>query len=542
MILFRDHSSILSRKRVGGLFLFLLLLIGLCIVQKDRILSTVLPQPLFVQAPGMFQEGPASVLLSTPVSGDIFYTTDGSEPSVDSLRYQEPIHAEKPFVLKAAIFQNGKQITRTQTHDIFVGVNHTVPVLSLITEPKNLWDEETGIYVEGKHLNFRQSGEDWERPAELRFYSPNGVREFTQPVAIRLHGNHMRSMPQKSFRIYATDDEGRTKTLKYPLFGPEGNREYETFVLRNGGGDAQRSMLRDPLASQLALEGSSLTALRSRPVVLYLNGEYWGLYFMTERFDDIYFAQKLQVKRQALSVIEVPLDISEKRGQAIAETKGSEDDAKLYNKLLADVRSCGNCDHVARLHGYADIKNLVDYFLFELFFSNIDWPFNNTKIWRYDSTIQSPEAFVLPHLDGRFRWLFYDLDATAGAGSTEESILSSAQGDTYTKLVDDHFPFRNIFYTPSFRRLYLARMEELLKTTLSAQHMESTVDELAAEIRPEMPRHIERWGSIPSQSGYSVVSSMEEWERHVELLKLFVRNRPAGFAQRTENFFRNSTQ
>ncbi len=508
----------------------------LVLLQKDALLLLAGVEPVGIKPAGNFFDAPVELELSTPLTGSIRYTLDGSEPVPESPIYTNPIAINESVVIRYAVFRDDRRVSQVLSHDVFVGVHHSVPVISLTTEPENLWDPETGIYTEGNNKNHLQEGEDWERPAEVRFYETDGSLAFQELTGIRLHGNAMRVKPQKGFRIYIKDINGRNGRLRYPLFGENGNREYASFILRNGGDP--KTLLRDRLAGALAEEQPNIIAQKSRPAVLYLNGQYWGLYYIYERFDDVYFSERYRFKPSSLSMIEIPLRDGDDRGKAIADTRNSARDAEQFNDLLREVRSCGSCGSFTIMSQYFDMENFIDYYIFEMFFANVDWPYNNAKLWRYGTDEYSPEPDAIKELDGRFRWLLFDLDAgLGGAYKTEEDMLRAADSNTYTKLVDDAYPFRNMFNNRLFRERYRQRLEELLGTTLSPENMEAKIDALAAEIRPELPRQIERWSAETLAAGGEAVADMEEWERNVELLKLYVRHRPEGFAARTEDYF-----
>jgi hypothetical protein len=347
----------------------------------------------------------------------------------------------------------------------------------------------------------------------------------------------MRELPQKSFRIYFENGEGLDDWLEYPVFGEKGNERYLSLVLRIGG-DVEYSMLRDRLASELVAANSKVDVQQNRPVVLYLNGEYWGLYYLQERFDEAYFKGRYRINPKMLVMVDVPLRSGENRGLALGFTRNSEEEAERYNQLLQSVRRCQACEDYYSVRNRMEVDNLLDYLLFELYFANLDWPYGNTKAWRYKmEPIGDLELGLIERLDGRWRWLLFDLDTGfGGATDTTEKMVKEAGVDSYSQLIDDTFPFRHLFYTRTFRKFYLERVKELVDGGLKAEVAATMVDRLAAEIRPEMPRQIERWGSEVSDKGVHVVDSMEEWERRVELLKVFVRQRPEGFLQRTVDF------
>jgi hypothetical protein len=542
MILYRSAPQ-LRWPWLVTLCALLLMFVGFSWWQKDWWLGSVLAQPITITPHENFVAGPVTITMSTPLSGTIRYTVDGTAPDESAAAYTQPFQLDHTAIVQAAVFHGERQVTTTQRQDFFVDTDHTLPVLSINLPPEGLWDDEIGIYVEGNHDNYRQTGEDWERRAWLRWYEPDHTLGFEQLIGLRLHGNAMRSMPQKSFRIYVRDEQGREKKLTYPLFGENGNRQHSSFVLRNGGSDQQYAFMRDRLASELVEQtDSNLDTQSAQPVVLYLNGQYWGLYYARERFDETYFTEKYQVDPEALSIVSIPLNTGETRGQAEPDSPHSKADAQRYNRLLADVRRCTECASYSQVANTADINNLVDYFLFEFFYANFDWPYNNAEAWRYRTETLAPvESQLVPELDGRFRWLLFDVDVGFGAGrSTSEEMVKAAQGDPYANFEDGAFPFRNFFSNPRFQQQWVTRVNQLTDTTLSEDNLLQTVDQLAAEIRPEMARHIARWSPETAKDGVDSVDSVEEWERRVALLKDFLRARPAAFREHTTHFIEKS--
>ncbi len=430
----------------------------------------------------------------------------------------------------------------SRVEEIWQGQEHDLPVLAITTNPDNLWDEEIGIYVKGENENIYQTGDAWEREAVLNYYDKEGKLELSQNIGLRLHGWNMRSMPQKAFRLLAKDNEGENSMFEYPFFGEEGNSRYGSLVLRVS--DSNLTMMRDQLASRLAKSVSDLEVQLGRPVVVYLNNEYWGLYLLQERYDDEYFKEKYRIRPGMLGMIEVPLRSGEDRGQAVAVDKGDMPEAKRYNLILSAVRACGGCEGYTSIQDRVDASNLLDYLLLELFFMNQDWPNNNIKAWRFKvEPMKGINLDELEVLDGRFRWLLFDLDVGFGSSTeTKEKMRISAKTDSYNLLLDDAFLFRNLFFDQGFRRRYLHRVEELVEDGLSGEKAVKIIDELAEEIRPEMQKQIKRWGSESSESDYQVVGSIEEWERRVELLKEFVINRPGAFYNRTIEYLEKSEQ
>jgi|GEM_PF-4781854 hypothetical protein len=435
-------------------------------------------------------------------------------------------------------FQLNKNIKMSEKY--WQGEKHTIPVIEIKTDPDNLWSDKTGIYVKGEQENYFQAGDEWEKEAEMRLFDETGKLEMEQKIGLSLHGRGMRSMPQKAFRLTAKNYQGENDLFRYSFFDEEGSKAYGSLVLRVG--DSHLTMMRDMLASRLVSQVSSLEVQLGRPVVVYLNQEYWGLYWLQERYDDEYFEQKYRVQPGMLGMLEVPLGSFVNHGYAVSVDKRDKAGVERYNWLVDQVSGCRGCEGFSAINKYVDIQNMIDYFILELYMGNADWPFNNVKLWWFKVEPMKEEIISdFKYLDGRLRWLLFDLDAGFGAGiETAEKMKQAAESDPHGDLKNEDFPFRNLFDEDRFRRLYQKRLVELVQGGLEAEEVENLIDKMAEEIRPEMSRQIERWGQEKSESGYHVVSSMEEWERQVDLLKVFARSRSDSYLDWLKKYYKNN--
>lgn len=423
--------------------------------------------------------------------------------------------------------------TSVQLSDLpsYVSSDHTVAVVMLETESEHLWDQSQGIYT-----NFLESGDDWERPATLTFFDPVENRGFRKEVGIRIHGMGTRAHPQKSFRIYA-GYQTHDQSISYPIFPDREYSQFSTLLLRAGGGDWSRSFIRDAVTHRLAEQSTDLDTQAVRPAVLYLNGEYWGVYFIRERLDQHYLQYKYGLDTSKISILEVPLDFDEDRGRAVLNFGSDEDAADQYNELRETGLHCNTCAYIGDFRPYMDIDNLIEYYFVQFYINNIDWPYNNTKIWRYRQPKPTDPAVSLP-IDGRFRWLLYDLDS--GLGSTAEVASDSANSAAYTpynKFLDPRLPFRNLFFDRTFQQRYLIRITELLNTDFSPQGAARVIDRTAAELLPEMERHLERWRDQPTTYDQVVPQDIAAWEQEVSLLRTFTEERQAAFFSSTVEEF-----
>lgn len=340
---------------------------------------------------------------------------------------------------------------------------HSLAVISLIVDYHDLFDQATGIYVKGDAFaedlanyisengklkdtetaraldaNYKMRGRDWERRAEMTMLemSPDGAVEvLSQGCGIRIQGNYSRSDLQKGFRLYARSDYGEKK-FAYPVFGDgyvndagEKMDRFDTLTLRAGGNCAFTSKFNDTYWQSL-VDGSACDIQRSRPCVVYLNGEYWGLYVLQEDYTNDYFADKHGVKKKDVVVYKGDAE-TYASGYKLDEgnlPEGESEDyyyRELYEffKTHKDLSEEQDYQEFIKL---VDPQSVMDYFAIECWINNKwDWPGKNWSMWRTASV--DPE---LPYADGRWRLVFYDVEF-GGVSGASDATVNTIKEDNY---------------------------------------------------------------------------------------------------------------
>ncbi|HPR31331.1 MAG TPA: chitobiase/beta-hexosaminidase C-terminal domain-containing protein, partial [Prolixibacteraceae bacterium] len=226
--------------------------------------------------------------------GVIRYTTDGSEPTLQSTQYTSPVSISRTTVLRARLYRENIGNNPVTTHTYYFRDSNGLPVVSLSTHPDNFYDYHTGILVEGPNAqpgdphfgaNYWQ---DWERPVHLEYFDPHGHRHLSQGAGVQVYGSWSRANPSKSLALFARSDYGKG-SFDYPFFHDRENKSFETFIIRNAGNDWGYSYIRDGLASETARK-MNIDRLAFQPTAVYLNGEYYGILNMREKPNEHYFS------------------------------------------------------------------------------------------------------------------------------------------------------------------------------------------------------------------------------------------------------------
>ena len=495
----------------------------------------------------------------------IHYTLDGSIPTLESPIYSEPLEIRdrssdpngislistisyRPAEPKQNVFKittirarSFNKITKaaspivTQSYLVNQDIygRYTLPIISLVVDPQDLFDQQTGIYVTGEDpgvvaesgeyfyfwpANYHQRGEDWERPVSVEYFDNKGILQLAQNAGIRIHGGASRSFRQKSLRLYASTKYDALDDFAYQFFPnlstAAGNTidQFSTLILRNGGTDFGSSFMRDVLIQKL-VGHTAVDTQAMEPVVVFLNGEYWGLYFLYERYDEGYFQNHYGVQPENIILLEDQGDV----------VIGAEKERGVYQDFLEYVTSHDVADPLiySEIQKLMDINNFIDYQITEIFIAHQDWPEKNIKYWR--TRANTTESAVTSFCsDGKWRWLLFDTDH-GFIFSDLNSIEYATREDLPTELL------RNLIRNPEFRNLFLNRFADHLNTTFEVNRVLGEIDNLEAILAPEMEEQINRWQS----SG----NSMEDWQNNVNLLRSFAAKRPAIVIEDLVEFF-----
>lgn len=482
--------------------------------------QAMLEPPRFSHPAGLYDHALVLELISTTPGAVIHYTLDGAIPTEDSPPYQQPISINRTTVVRARAFAPAWLPSRAMTQTYIVNQNFTIPIISIATDPKNLWDHEIGIYVFGDHAdtanypfwgsNFWQ---DWERPIHIEFFEPDGRLGFSIDAGVQIFGSWSRLYPQKSLAVFARNRYG-DDAINYQIFPDKPIHQFQSIILRNSGQDWGRTFFRDAMMHYL-VKDLDLDIQAYRPSVVFLNGEFWGIHNIREKMNEHYLASNRGVDPDNIDFIERDTMV----------IKGSTDHYRRLLDYVAnhDMRVASNYEFVRT---QMDVENFNDYMLTVMFYANPDWPWNNVKCWRP----RTPQ--------GKWRWLLYDLDYGFHGGhlgpesNPFREIRNQKNGTTllFFKLLENDY----------HRMQFANQFADRLNSVFEPNRVIDVINQFKAGIEPEMPKHIARWkGSFvgPWWLGKSI-DSMEEWYGHIQVLIDFAQRRPDYIRQHIMNEFK----
>ncbi len=465
---------------------------------------------------GFYPRFPAIELSGNHAGSEIRYTLDGSVPVKDSRLYTAPITSlfGGNKVVRARSFIGDQPSSAVLTASYFTGPGHSLPVVSLATDPRNLWDEELGIYTPGRNAN--ESGRvanywnDWERPVHVELIETDGTEGFRIDAGLRIFGWGSRANPQKSLSVMLRDRYGYPE-LNYSLFPDLPLDRFRSFVLRAAGNDSRSNgtFFRDPFASGL-VRSRNCDVQAYRPAVVYLNGAYWGIYNIREKLNEDYLASHHGVDPDEVDIISRYW----RRTYPVVIEGDSADFLALEDFLETSDMSLP--ESYERAKERVDMENLLEYSAVQIYIANFDWPGNNNKTWR-------------PQTEGaRWRWLMYDLDYALGydgSSSYSYNTLRHAMASGGSDWPNPHWTtliLRTLAKNREFREALANRMCDLINSVFRPEDAIARLMTMKAAYEPEMEAHIRRW-----RGEGDVIGSIGSWEANVNTVRNFLERRPA---------------
>ena len=399
---------------------------------------------------GVYETGESLyVTLSAP--GTIHYTTDGSRPTADSPAYTQPLEISKTSVLRAAALEEDKCLSDVLTLAYTVNEGHSLPVLNLIMAPGD-FSGSKGIYSHPKEL--------WQKDACLVYTDEKGT--VTHDCGIRISGQHSRTRPQKSFKLIFSDQYGGR--LRYDIFGDTCEQKSFPQLLVRAGIDSKYGVYREPLIQKMAMPYRDTTFVQdSVPCVVYINGEYYGIYQFMEALSEETLADRLGVRTDSITLF---------KGYMYPGHK----DLEIYQLMeyVADHDMADSaCYEYAKEH--LALEDLIDWAIFQAYCHNADIS-GNVRYFKSSET------------DGRWHFVFYDVECGFKVAADFNDVLNNGQTSIFLNALLKNSEFRDMF---------LRRLEYHCEHTFTREQVLSLLHWYDDAVRKETERHFIRWKLQP---------------------------------------------
>ena len=457
------------------------------------------PTPVMSLASGFYPAAQSVTLTCSDPAATIRYTTDGSVPVNTSTLYTGPIAINATTMLRARAFSI-ELTSFTASATFFINVNHTVPVVSIAGAGTgslaSLLAGNANLNPQGFFELFEENGT----------FVDKGEGEFNK------HGNDSWAYPQRGLDFIMKDQFGYNGDIDHQIFPNKTRDEFQRIILKPGASDNYPfenggAHIRDAFVHTLSQKaGLKMDERTWRPCVLYVNGQYWGVYEIREKVDDHdftnYYADQDEYNVQYL-----------KTWGGTWQEYGAPNALTDWNALRNYIASnnMGNAANFTYVDGQLNWESLVDYFVINSYIVNQDWLNWNTSWWRGLNPLGDKKRwrYTLWDMDASFgHYINYTgvPDVTANADPCNVENLPNPGGQGHTDILQ-----KLINENPIVEQYYITRYIDLVNTYFSCTYMNQLLDSMLTEIIPEMPGHVARWGG-----------TMAGWNNNVQDLKDFI--------------------
>ena len=416
---------------------------------------------------------------------DTYYTLDGSTPTNYSYHYENPLYLDKTTVVKAVSYIDGVRVGDVTTNSYIINENHALPVMSISLDASKFKTIETYLY------------DDYLVDAHAELYEVG--KSFNVDCNMKLYGGESRNWNKKSYALKF--DYGN---LRYKVFDDKNIYEFNGLVLRSGSQDQNKAMIRDEFATSIAYKYGKIDAQATKPVVLYINGTFWGVYYLREKINDNFIENNYNVKG-GTNITNCNYFIEH----------GNNSDITGIRSFIAnhDMSSDNNYNYISN---YLDIDNYIDFWVFEFIVNNTD--IHNYRY--YNNPLVS---------GGKVRMILYDLDYSMYVNGGAD-YLSYIQYPNDGQAFVDTTILNKLMKNNTFRKKFASRVGYFLKYVWNDNNINKEFDYLYNSISYDMARNCDRWGI-----NYS------NWKSNALSVKNYALNRKYTVINATKSYF-NLTQ
>ena len=417
--------------------------------------------------------------------GDIYYTLDGSTPSFNSIKYEGPLNIDNTTVIKAISYENQKANSEIITNTYIVNENHKIPVISISMSNSNY-----NMLINNPWSNITV-------PSYVEYYDNSS--SFSLGCGMKIFGGESKGYAKKGYSLKFSKEYDHS--LNFKVFDDKELVEFNDLVLRSGSQEQKYSMIRDEFVSTMAVDYSSLDAQAAKPAALYINGNYYGLYFIREKVNNNFILNNHNVGGVTNIIHPVYNRVENGTGD-------------FYWNLISyarnhDLSTDEAYEYVSNL---LDINNYIDYYVFEFILFNYD--LQNIRMYS-NSNINN----------GKIRMILYDSDYGL-KNDSGPGFLDYLQSPYLSKISQDTSLIKGLFRNKQFRKRFVERVSYIMKNVWTEEHVNTVFNRLYESIRDEMQRETQRWGE-----------SYDSWEYYVDRVRTEALSKVSKIPRYTKQYF-----
>jgi hypothetical protein len=455
--------------------------------------SGALTSPLITPPTGVYTNTQTVSITADPGT-TIHYTIDGSTPTNTSPVYSGPISVSNSASVRAVAVKAGFSDSEIALHSYILNPTTDLPIVHVTIDPMYLWDDVVGMHVSGTNgipgncsMDPRNWNQDWEYQANATLYETDGTVGFSEGVGLSISGGCSRNGAKKSFNVSFKSEFGK-KSLDYKLFEYRDETKFQGFKLRSGGNGRDNYRIMESSGHLLIEDQLDIDHQATRPVAMYLNGEYWGLFFIRDRtnkgFIDTYHKK---LNKDSLDLIRIPRADGTAIWHLIERVSEGTNTAYYALDDFASNNSLANSSNYDYVKTQVDINSYLDYIITNIYYNNLDWPGNNLKVWREHST------------ESKWRWIMFDNEKfliSGGASNTIllDQVLNHPTNTTQRNPVAANL-IRQLMQNPEFEAEYIQRANTYIQTVWEPSRVASIFFDYKNLVANEIQADHNKWTS-----------------------------------------------
>ncbi len=507
----------------------------------NSVIGSRVNEVLFSADAGIYKAG-FWLELSAKEGYKIYYTTDGTDPRTHGKEYTSSIpladSSNMPiggtissatphgfgassstlpggYVIKA-FATDGFNATDVFTNTYFISetfYDYGVTMMSLSMDKSLIYGSQ-GFYTNyssaGGGPNQRQTG-------MLEVFSADGQRHGSSYVELAISGHGSSGWPMKSMRVYYKSANntavGTDGDLNYDLFEGYARDEqgyaitdFSRLLLRNSGNDCMDSFIRDAYMQRVCRE-MDVHTMAYVPVLLFINGEFWGVYNARERYSPEYVESHYGVDKENVAIIESDYDALVLGGNSNAPfipMESTQEDADEFNAIVHYIRThdLSADEHYQYVADRLDVNSFMDMYVARLFFNARDWPENNIKVFK-NRNPEDPSG-----MDTKWRFTLLDMDMGIAMYPEGHWADTSEKANFFGWIDSTGTVIGTIMHglckNQGFKQEFIARFAYVVDQVLSPEFLEAELDTLVAEREALVELQSMRWGASERQYQTSV--------------------------------------